>query len=86
MRKCGIKKEQHSVHLRSSSSISVKVNPNDTFSPYLSPIVKGTPLPSHPVRTNAGPSSHHIRVPFSGDRFYGKEMTFSLDKEVLIYH
>ena len=56
---------------RPSPLISVKVNPNYTLSPYLYLTDKGAPLPSHLVRTNAGPSSDQLRIPSFGDTFMG---------------
>ncbi len=47
------KKEQSSVHLRPFPSISIKINPDYTFFPYLYRIDKGTPLPSYLVLTNS---------------------------------
>jgi hypothetical protein len=34
----------------------------------------------HFLRANFGPSSHQLRVPFSGDRFYGKVIPSLLEK------
>jgi len=71
------RKEQSSVRLRPSPSMSLKINPNYTVYLYLYLIDKGAPLPSHLVPTNSGPSSHQLRVPFSGDRFIGKVMNLN---------
>ncbi len=47
------RKEQRIVHLRPFPSISIKVNLDYTFFPYLYRIDKGTPLPSYLVLTNS---------------------------------